>query len=1261
LLLAHPEGAIDAEARLFLVGELLRRGDRSPRALEVFARFLRGEAGSAGDERVTAAVAELRRRSAPRPGSGADPARMRAWNLELARARPDLAWPRAHLGRVEALAQRWGPAAAELTAACRLDPADPASRRLLAYALHRDGRHADALEQLDLADRSAPAPAPRPADLALRAEALRALGRVADASAAFERAARDRRLRRDQSLARAECLIRLGRLAEARSVLDEIEDRGGSAWDLATAALDQAAGRPGLAVGRLTRIRAAPPLGPQVAARLLAAVAELPADRETLAALDVLPESARDAGYWMLRGNLLLVLGASGEALDCWERVDRPVPGFDRALGGLAAAWLADLYRAGRYAEALAAAGRPALRAAEIGAVAPVLATSLARRLASGPPDARAARHGLATLESLESELPALAETRPAALLHGLLQAAAGESEAARAALAGLEAAGELPREGRLQLARCALLAGEPEAAAAALARVSDPGPRVARLKAARAALAGDWQSACSALGESMVLRSGGGEVGEIFLPALLYLARRDDELARAAAGEGEARYYLAAARIRDASPSAADRLSDELEPLAEAAPRWRRLLSWARFQELCRRLAEGGHEAAGAALAAALEAWDGDRGPVEWIGEDLDLVLPVCIATGDRQSLGRVLEGAAAREGPAAAPACHRLGLFHLAEAARFLQAGDAAAAVERWERAIGELCTALASFTYVQAWVERRRPGYGAKIEAEDAVGVDPGAVQRVEALLLRCGESLEGSGGAAAQIADLAVSLHAERAAARVLGDLGGFEDPESGRRISAGPGYLERAGLAGAFGAWVAGLEVRRSRRPDLAAAGNPIELLLQLTEALAEQRQEGAVEPEVKERIERLFSSLRLAAVLAEEGQLERALGHLRRPRPHCFPVADGRRCGGRLRHACAAAEERFTGCNPAFAAPGGRERFARAAAELETSLLVRLGEQAVASAEDRLTEGIGCWREALEAAGEAEDRERVAERIRELVSGRVKVLEARAALDDGIRLLAAARRLVDDGHLRAKHAGLHAARGIQAVNERDAWARGLKDLRRAHKLNPDSTHINLNLILALRGRANDLAGRGKMSEAHELVAGASKRARAQLAADPLNPKLQQLARELEVEERVARFSSASSVEDLLTKMAESTSSRAAESTRVHNQGVRKTERGDLEGAIRDLERAFELEPESGATRQMLTAVLNQRAVELANAKRFEDALRHLRRGLQIDPSSSALQSNLRAISAGQAMERLLSGEARPGDLKDILERLAKGE
>ncbi|MCP3961117.1 MAG: hypothetical protein GY719_25000 [bacterium] len=1250
---------MDAESRLFLVSHLLRRSERRPKALEVFEHFLRTPPEAIAAARVAAAVAELRRLSAPRLEPGTDLVSSRTWNGTVSRVRPDLGWPRAHIGRIDAFEGRWGSAAAQLAAACELEPRDTASRRLCAYALHRDRRHTQALAHLDrLSGEST-----RQADLVLRGHVLRALDRPTEACSAFERAAKMGRLRPSDDLAYVECLLREGRLEEARSVLDSIGGRRGAKWELAAAALDQASGRPDDAVGRLTSIRRAGTLRPQVTKRLLAAMAELPPGSETLSVLEALPADARDDRFWTLRGNALWEIGDGGEALASWERVSCPAAPLERAISAGAALWLADRYNAGRDAEVLSTVGRPAVALAAPAAVIPLVAAALARRIAEDPLDSRAARHQIATLDGVERKLSAFVDSPQAQLLRGLLLAAAGEPEEASIILRSLEASSALPREGRLQLTRCVLLSGDPRVAATALGEIVDPGPRAERLGATRSALAGDWERACRALARDPRRGEfGGGEEGG-YLPALLYLAGRDAELEGLAGGGNSVRYYLAAARLRGGSPGAADRLSQEIGHVAEAPPRFRRLLAWARFRKFRERLSGGEREAARKALAASFAAWDGDEGPANWLGGKLDFALPSLLAAGRRDSVWRLLEAEARRKGPAQAASCHRLGLFHLAEGARAFHDGETVTAIEHWERAIGNLCVALANFTYIQSWVERRRITYRAKIEAEDVVGVDQGALQFLEGFLLRwseaCGE--RGTGAGATRTADLAISLRAERTAAQVLRDLGGFEHPKSGRSVSAGPTYLAHAGLAGPFGTWVAGLEVKRSRRPDFDLASNPLEMILKLAETMAQTEAEGAIEPETKEKLEHLFSSLRYAAVLAGEGQLERALGRLQTPEPRCFPVSESRHCGGRLRRACGEQPAHFERCNPAFAAPGGSERFARAAAELEISLLVRLGELAVASAEDRLDEGVDWWRKALETADGVGTRESVAERIRELLRGRIKVLERRDARDDGIRLLEATRRVVEDAFLLGKLASYYAARGIQAVNERKAWAKGLKDLRRANRLNPTSTHTNLNLIMALRGRAGKLSERGKADDARKLLDEARERAQNQLAEEPHNPKLQQLARELRFESSMMQLGEATSPEDLLATLLGTGPSRAMESARYHNRGVKKAEQGDLGAAIRDLEKALELEPRSPETRMMLTGVLNQHGVQLANAERFGEALRHLRRGLEIDPSSDPLQRDLQGVTQAQKMHRLLSGEGLPGDLGKILEMLRKDD
>ena len=248
----------------------------------------------------------------------------------------------------------------------------------------------------------------------------------------------------------------------------------------------------------------------------------------------------------------------------------------------------------------------------------------------------------------------------------------------------------------------------------------------------------------------------------------------------------------------------------------------------------------------------------------------------------------------------------------------------------------------------------------------------------------------------------------------------------------------------------------------------------------------------AIDAASLESLQRLYSSMRFAAVLQRRGNLEQALARLR-----AFPAADRA---------------------PSISTPhpdpdpGRDQREARlrdVAVAFEVSLLIQLGERSVAATDQSSLAGVRYWREAMGQAPTAEARATIVDRVRETMLGRVEVLREKARFDEAIALLQAVPDLCEDDRVRGALALMFAGRGIAAANA-GRWARAAQDLRAARSMNRNSPYINSNLALALKGWAGDCLA-AEPARACALLREALAIADEGLQADPTDPRFQDVS------------------------------------------------------------------------------------------------------------------------------------------------------
>ena len=300
------------------------------------------------------------------------------------------------------------------------------------------------------------------------------------------------------------------------------------------------------------------------------------------------------------------------------------------------------------------------------------------------------------------------------------------------------------------------------------------------------------------------------------------------------------------------------------------------------------------------------------------------------------------------------------------------------------------------------------------------------------------------------------EVEVRLAQEIRAADISAVRGGVIWPPSGRRVPCGPLLAAELGVPDQI-AWVAG---------DLAGSAD------------AKDR-----------RAALLFSQIGAAVVLLDRGRVAEAI-----------TVAEDLRCDGCARgrpdrsvHAqvCRPRCRRFERANPAYRTAAGRGRFLADAG----MVLLEARLRAVTAAIESRDPDVGTAADGLPRALALVRALGCPDELKTYVAGtflgRVDALRRDGRTDEAIALLGAVPPAPDArsddtgfGEARRVLAALLAARGVDRANDGDDA--GLRDLRRANELHPDSRYVarNLAVVLANVGQveADDEASLGAAAD-----------------------------------------------------------------------------------------------------------------------------------------------------------------------------------
>lgn len=227
----------------------------------------------------------------------------------------------------------------------------------------------------------------------------------------------------------------------------------------------------------------------------------------------------------------------------------------------------------------------------------------------------------------------------------------------------------------------------------------------------------------------------------------------------------------------------------------------------------------------------------------------------------------GEALErwSARQREQPRSGAIAWALALCHLMMALDAEEQAELEAAIDHWEQAVAQSEIALSDTAHWREWCMDRGRVYGRPVLATQAIALREGLHELFRQPLRAASQAHERAGrtDAATRYQDLLLDSYIERRAVALLKESGGVADDATRKQHWYGPLLLKRQKTGRPLANLVASMSTN---------AGDPVAGLLT-----------GRDSPEVARRLRLLFSSLRYAAVLAEDlGNQQRAMERLKR-------------------------------------------------------------------------------------------------------------------------------------------------------------------------------------------------------------------------------------------------------------------------------------------------------------------------------------------------------------------------------------------
>ena len=1047
--------ALDINGLIFLTTALLNRGDLSDRARNIYLNYL-SLTRDVDLKYIQKNLDVLETLSAPDWSRPETIEIATAWNEAINAQRSDLSWTHRHLGAISIYYGEYWNAISSLEEACRLNSGDFKARQQLAFALFKSEEYRLALEHLNrLTGKQL-----SNGILLLRAHVHRSLGNYVSAAADYRLALNEVDLSDEDRLCYAEVCINAGYIEEAAEALDLVVDSD-DRWTLLYAVVNQLNGRLEDALAWFTEVAGSEEFRWQATSRILRLLAEHPDVSGALEALDAIPDYYQDYLYWTVRGNVLLSRGYPEEALEAWSRVYFPSEALSETIRSVGQHYFSTLYSHGNDRQILRAVRRELAYGMDCPEVAEIVTSALARYILTHLNAAARPRRFLKDVDLVEQTFANSADPEKLDLLRGLVHSARGNYEKAADFFSSLSQTFSTNEEIALQIARCNLHTGSVTDCWRALSSVSYEHPRAAAIRCALSALNGDWLAAAQYFYDSAIPREHDRFKAAVFFNGGLWPELESIN----GTATSVADYYRIAHLLQTGDRDSAFQLYNSLPADEPSKAFSNRLFGWLHLQAAKDFNRVGQEATAFDSLVNALLLWPDAAGPASFLRPP-DSKLPNALLRNVNgvQPLLAMIEAQAASRGPTDPLSCHNLALIYFCNGVRDARNDDFEGAIQNWQKSIAYIAAALANETYIAEWLNNRLDVYQVNETVEPNL-VEKSVVQFYEVTFERWSDRLNDRSlrVEAEKVSNLGLILRAELAAARLLKKVGGFPVPDASfERICVGPIFISMSGYEKSFASFVTQLQLNYLDVPEFQENEDPVAALMNMMERWEQQEKSGAVDPADKERLERLFSVLRVSTILHEEGKSDAALSHLppirkvngdgRGPRENGLRVATRRK--------------NLTQRSPAFARKGGAEDFQESALRLEIDVLTALGEQDVASSENRISEGLEHWSAALALAPNSDQYAVVAAKIRDTALGRANVLRDREQSAQAIDLLERVNELCGDEEVRNLLSRFHAVEGVQAALGGD-WYTGVIKLRHAITLNSHSLYAHSNLVSAL--------------------------------------------------------------------------------------------------------------------------------------------------------------------------------------------------
>ncbi len=259
--------------------------------------------------------------------------------------------------------------------------------------------------------------------------------------------------------------------------------------------------------------------------------------------------------------------------------------------------------------------------------------------------------------------------------------------------------------------------------------------------------------------------------------------------------------------------------------------------------------------------------------------------------------------------------------------------------------------------------------------------------------------------------------------------------------------------------------------------------------------------------------------------------------------------------------------------------------------EMITQVQLQIAEDMIREREADFVKAASYWEMALKSCRKWQGLETTKQQIVQTILGRVKALP-RKKIDRAVELLESAHAVLPDGRIDGKLAELLRIRAVPKANQaiKDKTYPQLEpclpDFQRSLKLNPSVKQTRYDLCQVLFVLADWHHKQGNNQKSTELF-----RENYQVAQDglsihkgdkQLNQFLQESRFRLRLVQRpgVARPAAAPNVfVELLAQMLEEAASEQGSTAMHYNRaGVRREREGDYKGAIKEFEKALEIDP-----------------------------------------------------------------------------------